>query len=269
MFKKASILIVLSFAFINFSYAQYIEAKNIPEKKRTQTGLYLDAKGTYELLQKDGGKILFIDVRTPSELAWLGMPTLADANIPFKLFDKKYQWDEKRKNFNLKLNPDFVSGVADRLEQKGLTKNDKVIVMCRSGKRSAKAANALSAAGYSQVISVIDGFEGDPAASGPKKGQRIVNGWKNSNLPWSYDLDKNKMYLPKKGKGDHHSKMLKKMDTDEDGIISKEEFDQHHVNMFGKMDKNNDGKLDHEEIMEFKKSHKKEKMDAKNTTSAK
>jgi len=65
--------------------------------------------------------------------------------------------------------------------------------MCRSGYRSADAANLLAKAGYKNVFNLVDGFEGDKAESG--KGQRVVNGWKNSDLPWSDELDKAKMYL--------------------------------------------------------------------------
>lgn len=269
MLKKASILFIFLLTIANITFAGYIDKKNIPEKKQTKAGLYLNAADTYELMQKKGGKILFIDVRTPSEVAWLGMPNIADANIPFKLTDKKYQWDEKRKNFKLNPNPDFVSGVVAQFQKKGLTKSDKVIVMCRSGKRSAQAADALTAAGFSQVVSVIDGFEGDKASSGDKKGQRTVNGWKNSNLPWSYTLDKEKMFLSQysKDRNGKKSKMLKKMDADSNGVISKVEFDQHHEKMFGKIDQNNDGKLNEQELKEFKESRKKEK-EKQNITSA-
>jgi hypothetical protein len=44
---------------------------------------------------------------------------------------------------------------------------------------------------------VVDGFEGDMAKDGPKAGQRVLNGWKNAGLPWSYQLDKSKMYFPR------------------------------------------------------------------------
>jgi hypothetical protein len=42
----------------------------------------------------------------------------------------------------------------------------------------------------------VDGYEGDKAKSGPNKGQRVVNGWKNNGLPWSYKLLATKMYIP-------------------------------------------------------------------------
>ncbi len=42
----------------------------------------------------------------------------------------------------------------------------------------------------------MDGFEGDVAKDGPQAGQRVVNGWKHAGLPWTYKLDKVKLYLP-------------------------------------------------------------------------
>lgn len=41
------------------------------------------------------------------------------------------------------------------------------------------------------------GVEGDTVKNGPKAGQRAVNGWKNAGLPWTYKLDKTKMYFAK------------------------------------------------------------------------
>jgi rhodanese-related sulfurtransferase len=73
-----------------------------------------------------------------------------------------------------------------------------VIIYGRSGDRSAAAANLLAEAGMKNVYSVVDGFEGDLAKDGPKAGQRAVNGWKNAGLPWSYTLDKKKMYKVEK-----------------------------------------------------------------------
>jgi hypothetical protein len=32
-------------------------------------------------------------------------------------------------------------------------------------------------------------------------GQRLVNGWKNSGLPWTYDLTPDRMSLPRPGSG--------------------------------------------------------------------
>jgi rhodanese-related sulfurtransferase len=80
------------------------------------------------------------------------------------------------------------------VQSRGLTKSDTLILICRSGKRSAGAANLLADLGYTRVFTIVDGYEGDKAKSGPMVGQRVVNGWKNNGLPWSYKLDKAKIY---------------------------------------------------------------------------
>jgi hypothetical protein len=43
----------------------------------------------------------------------------------------------------------------------------------------------------------VDGFEGDAIKEGDRKNWRLVNGWKNSQLPWGYQLNKQKMYQVK------------------------------------------------------------------------
>ena len=75
-----------------------------------------------------------------------------------------------------------------------MTRDAPVIVICQGGLRAARAANALTQARYTMVYTVIDGFEGDPVADGPTKGQRLVNGWRNAGLPWTAKLDRSKMY---------------------------------------------------------------------------
>jgi uncharacterized low-complexity protein len=47
-------------------------------------------------------------------------------------------------------------------------------------------------------------------------------------------------------------KMMKKMDSDQDGAISKEEFMQHHEKKFSNKDLNSDGKLTRDEIKMMK-----------------
>ena len=53
------------------------------------------------------------------------------------------------------------------------------------------AFNQLAAAGFTHVYNIIDGMEGsridDPESV--FDGMSTKNGWKNSGLPWSYDLD--------------------------------------------------------------------------------
>ena len=116
------------------------------------------------------------------------------ALMPFvELQELMTDWDAQRNSFKLEPVQDFLPGVARRLADKGLSKADVVVLICRSGDRSGRAANRLAEAGYTRVYSVIDGFEGDMS----RDGRRSVNGWKNAGLPWSYKLEKSKMYFPR------------------------------------------------------------------------
>jgi rhodanese-related sulfurtransferase len=168
----------------------------VPAQKQTKAGLYLDAREAYELKQKLGDKALFIDVRTRAEISYIGMPSVADAHIPAFEHPSNAAWDDKSNRFKMEANADFEPELARRLAARQLGKSDVVILICRSGDRTTRAANFLTEQGYGKVYSVIDGFEGDAVAEGPQAGQRLLNGWKNAGLPWTYKLDKNKMYLP-------------------------------------------------------------------------
>lgn len=168
-----------------------VDPAQVPDSKRTTHQLYLLAKDVPEFLRKNSNS-LFLDVRTRAEAMFVGMTPLADALTPYsELQDFMSDWDDKRQTFVLDQNPGFLSEVDRRVREKGLTKLDTVLVMCRSGERAGRAAIQLAANGYTRVISVIDGFEGDMSPAG----RRDVNGWKNAGLPWSYKLDKSKMFF--------------------------------------------------------------------------
>ena len=79
------------------------------------------------------------------------------------------------------------------IQSKGLDSHAPIVLMCRSGSRSALATGLLAKYGFDHVYSVIDGYEGDVAKTGPKAGQRWVNGWRMQGLPWTYQLDPKKM----------------------------------------------------------------------------
>lgn len=149
----------------------------------------------YEHMNKQGNSSLFIDVRTRAEVNFLGTPTVADANVPYMELNEWYAWNEKKNSFKLEVNSDFADSIGKRLAAKQLGKDDTIILICRSGSRSAKAADLLTSLGYTKVYSIVEGYEGDKAKTGNKKGQRVVNGWKNTDLPWTYQLVKNKMYI--------------------------------------------------------------------------
>jgi len=169
-----------------------VDEKEVPEYKQTRAKLYITSREAFDEIQAEENKILFLDVRTRAEVEVVGMPTVADANIPYMFMSEPMTWDDDWGSFKMTRNLNFLDAVKQRLEEKGLTQNDKVFLMCRSGGRSASAADLLGEAGFTNVYSVVDGYEGDKA----KSGKRTLNGWKNSDLPWSYKLDKKKMYLP-------------------------------------------------------------------------
>jgi len=167
---------------------------SLSTKKQTTLGLYMTAKQAYDYMMKNMDNALFLDVRTPSELNYLGVTTVMDANVPTDTMDAS-AWDDKKHRYKRQHNNHFVADVGARLKAKGLKKTDTVILMCRSGKRSAKAVNVLAKQGYTNVYSVVDGYEGDKVKKGENKGKRMKNGWKNSGLPWTYSLDKDLMYF--------------------------------------------------------------------------
>jgi rhodanese-related sulfurtransferase len=54
-------------------------------------------------------------------------------------------------------------------------------MLCRSGARSALAAEMLIKEGYTNVYNILDGFEGDKDESGHRN---TINGWRFHDLPW-------------------------------------------------------------------------------------
>lgn len=190
----AGIVVALCLSQFGVAVAGEVDAATVPSLKQTIAKNYLTAKEAAALKQSLGTKALMIDVRTPAEIEYVGIADSVDANIPY-MMDDYGAWDDKKSRFMMSPNSGFLSRVSDIETQSGLNKSDTVIVMCRSGDRSARAADLLSNAGYTNVYSVVDGFEGDMAKEGDNKGRRAVNGWKNAGLPWSYNLVKNKMYV--------------------------------------------------------------------------
>jgi rhodanese-related sulfurtransferase len=180
--------------FIASTAGYAVDAVSVPAVKQTKLGQYMTAREAADFVSKNAKTVLFLDVRTPAEVVFVGMPAIADANVPYMVAPDFPVWDEAKSTLKLETNPDFVPEVRRRLNAKGLGPESPVVLICRSGDRSAAASNLLAEAGFKTVYSVVDGFEGDLASDGPKAGQRAVNGWKNSGLAWSYKLDKNKMY---------------------------------------------------------------------------
>ena len=168
----------------------------LPEIKRTRMALYLTPQQAYEIKKKDPTDVAFFDIRTRAEAVYVGMPTDVDALVPYVEHQEiMTDWDDKRHMYKLEPNQDFIPELERRLKEMGLARDSPIILICRSGDRSSKAADRLQAAGYTKVYSVAEGVEGDTARGGPTDGQRVVNGWKNAQLPWTYKLEKAKMYF--------------------------------------------------------------------------
>ena len=188
MAKRLSVLVVVMlFVFGSVCASLGYVAEPASKKKQTTLKLYTDAKGAYKMVQDKKG--ILVDVRTPQEVQFVGNTGVA-ANIPWKVWSS--QWNEKKGEFKLTKNDKFVAQI------KAAYKPDQtLLLMCRSGGRSAEAVNALAKEGFKKVYSVVDGFEGDKAKEGDQKGKRVVNGWKNAKLPWAYKLKKEEAFMAK------------------------------------------------------------------------
>ena len=162
----------------------------LPKEKQTTLGLYVTAREAYEKWLAAPAVIRILDVRTPEEFIFIGHAAMA-WNAP--LARQTFQWDAAKRHFPMKPNPEFVSQVMTIAGP-----DDTVLVMCRSGGRSAAAVNLLAKAGYKHVYNVTDGMEGDEVADSGSAflGKRMRNGWKNSGLPWTYEVMPERMLLP-------------------------------------------------------------------------
>ncbi len=157
-----------------------VDATALPKKKKTSLGLYITAKEATGLL-KNQDDVVLIDVRTPEETMFIGYPEISAANIPFKHIDPKHRFNRKKGSYELVPNQDFVGDFRTFLKTATGNKTKTIVLMCRSGTRSAAAVDSLAKAGFTNVYSMVDGFEGDKG----KDGRRTVNGWQNSGAPWT------------------------------------------------------------------------------------
>lgn len=77
-------------------------------------------------------------------------------------------------------NPRFVR----ELESKIGGKDTVALLLCRSGKRSALAAEAATKAGFTCIFNVLEGFEGEIDA---RQQRGHDDGWRFHGLPWVQD----------------------------------------------------------------------------------
>ena len=112
------------------------------------------------------GEARLVDVRSAEERKFVG-------HVPDSLH---VPWAT---GTSLTRNPRFVR----ELEAK-VGKEARVLLLCRSGKRSALAAEAATKAGFTQVFNVLEGFEGEIDAQQHRGGE---DGWRFHQLPWVQD----------------------------------------------------------------------------------
>ena len=107
----------------------------------------------------------FIDVRMEIESLYVGRPP-GVINIPW------YEYPD------LTPNPEaFVAAV----QREAPALNQPLVLICRSGKRTLDAGQALESAGYTEVVNVLFGFEGDLDDDFHRSTR---NGWRHQGLPW-------------------------------------------------------------------------------------
>ena len=156
--KTIAITTLLTAALLTTNlFATGVDEGSLPRSKRTSLGLYITAADAYEMWKADPANVKVIDVRTPEEFRMIGVPEMA-SKIPLSAAGQ------------------FVGQV-----RRIASPDDTVLVICRSGNRSAAAVEMLARAGFDNAYTVVDGFEGDRNSDG----KRTVNGWKNAGLPWT------------------------------------------------------------------------------------
>ncbi len=183
MYKRLLLSLSIPFLLFGFVVSSWSDT-SIPEKKQTKLGLYITAQEAFAKWNADKENIKILDVRTPGEYIFVGHADMA-VNIPIELYMGEI--DPKTTKPVMPLNANFVAEVKKRFKE-----TDTIMVMCRSGSRSAKAVNMLADAGFKNVYTITDGFEGDKS----KTGKRTVDGWKNADATWTYKLDPKLVYLP-------------------------------------------------------------------------
>jgi rhodanese-related sulfurtransferase len=113
---------------------------------------------------------VLIDVRTRAEWNFVGLPDMASIGGKPALLE----WQSFP---SMQPNPEFVASLSGAVADK----DAPLLFLCRSGARSAAAAKAMTAAGYSSCFNISDGFEG-PLDAQARRGASA--GWKAAGLPW-------------------------------------------------------------------------------------
>jgi rhodanese-related sulfurtransferase len=154
---------------VDFSSAPALAALERARQKASENNLPysggISPNDAWELISSAAAAVL-VDVRSAEERKFVG-------HIPGSIH---VPWAT---GTALTRNPRFVR----ELEAK--TKKDQVLLLlCRSGKRSALAAEAATKAGFTNVFNVLEGFEGELNA---QQQRGTADGWRHHGLPWVQD----------------------------------------------------------------------------------
>lgn len=125
---------------------------------------HLDPLAAHAFLQAHPEAAL-VDCRTEIEHMYVGHPVGAE----------HVAWQDGP---DWEIDPRFADKVAR------VVKGDRsrpVLLICRSGRRSVDAGEALEAAGFTAVINVLEGFEGDLDDDFHRG---TLGGWRFRGLPW-------------------------------------------------------------------------------------
>ncbi|MFI5447912.1 rhodanese-like domain-containing protein [Polaromonas sp. UC242_47] len=125
---------------------------------------HLPPKEAWNYLQQHPDA-LFVDVRMEIESLYVGRPP-GVVNVPW------YEYPD--------LLPDPAK-FAETVSREASSKAQPVLLICRSGQRTLAAAQALEAAGFSEVINVMHGFEGELDEQFRRS---TLTGWRFDGLPW-------------------------------------------------------------------------------------
>lgn len=125
---------------------------------------HLTPREAWALVQRQTDA-LFIDVRMEIESLYVGRPPGVE-NIPW------YEYPD--------LSADSVRFAQTVLREAGSAART-VVLICRSGKRTLDAGTALEAAGFTDVVNVLHGFEGE---LDDRFHRSTVSGWRFEGLPW-------------------------------------------------------------------------------------
>jgi len=129
----------------------------------------ISPKAAWEMLSKEPSAVL-IDVRTPAEWSYVGIPDLSPLSkqlmlVSWQLFP------------SMEINSQFAEHVASAVSDP----KTPLLFLCRSGARSRSAAIALAQRGYARSYNIANGFEGDMDGT---RHRGAVSGWKFDGLPW-------------------------------------------------------------------------------------